>query len=142
MICAKTLSEYQRVMLWRLIIKEFGPNIQHISGVENIVSDMISRFPYTSVHKYNPSKSKAQCSANNLFTIDREENNEGCFLLILLNFQREQQKNLRKINSKLSAYISDQGSSYSKQALDKVEIICYNIKVYVPQTLLICVLDW
>ena len=33
-----TLSESKRLIRWILILEEFGPNIQHISGVENIVS--------------------------------------------------------------------------------------------------------
>ena len=32
MVYAATLSEYQKVILWQLIIEGFGPNIQHISG--------------------------------------------------------------------------------------------------------------
>ena len=44
-----TWGESQRVMCWRLIPKEFWPKIQHISGVDNIVVDMLSRFAYTSV---------------------------------------------------------------------------------------------
>ena len=31
-----TLSESQMVMRWQLILEEFGPNIQHITGVYNI----------------------------------------------------------------------------------------------------------
>ena len=38
-----TLIESQRVMRWKLIIEEFGPNIQHISGVDNILADTLSR---------------------------------------------------------------------------------------------------
>ena len=49
---------------------------------------------------------------------------------------------LRRINSKLSAYISDWGYSYSKQSIDKVDIMCYDRKIYVLKTLCICVLDW
>ena len=47
-----TLSESKRVMRWKLIIEEFGPNIHHIAGVDNILADMLIRFPYTSVDKY------------------------------------------------------------------------------------------
>ena len=36
MVYAATLSEYQRVMFWQLIIKEFEPDIQHIDGVGKI----------------------------------------------------------------------------------------------------------
>ena len=45
LVYAATMSESQRVMRWRLILKEFGTNIQHIAGVDNIVSDTLSRLP-------------------------------------------------------------------------------------------------
>ena len=45
LVYAATLSESQRVMRWRLILEEFGTNIQHISGVDNMVADTLSRLP-------------------------------------------------------------------------------------------------
>ena len=59
LVYAASLSESQRVMRWRPIIGEFGPNIQHISGVEKIIDDTISRLPYKSINKYNPITMKA-----------------------------------------------------------------------------------
>ena len=59
-------------MRWQLIIKEFGHNIQHIAVVDNIVADTLILFPFTSVNKYYPSTSKAQCYANELFAIGTE----------------------------------------------------------------------
>ena len=76
MVYAVTLSESQMVMRWRLIIEEFGPNIQHISGFYNIVADMLSRFPSTYVNKCDPSTIKDQCCVNKLFAIGRVENND------------------------------------------------------------------
>ena len=89
-------------MRWQLIIKEFGPNIQHISGVDNIESDTLRRFPSVSIDKYNTSTMKYQCQTKKLFAIGREENIEDCFPLNILNVQRKIQKELRNINSKLS----------------------------------------
>ena len=51
LVYAATLSESQRVMRWRLILEEFGPNIQHIAVVDNIVPDMISILPSTPRNK-------------------------------------------------------------------------------------------
>ena len=45
LVHAATMSQSQRVMRWRLILEEFGPDIKHISGDENIVADAISRLP-------------------------------------------------------------------------------------------------
>ena len=58
---AATMSEYQRVMRWRIIIEEFGPNIQHIAGVENILVDMLIRLSYTPSDKNYPFTRKSQC---------------------------------------------------------------------------------
>ena len=73
MVYATTLSEYQRVIRWLLILGDFGPNIQHIDGVYNIVSDTLIIFPYTSVNKYEPITSKSQCCADELFKIGWKE---------------------------------------------------------------------
>ena len=43
LVNAATLSESQRLIHWRLIIEEFGTNIQHIAGVYNIVTDALIR---------------------------------------------------------------------------------------------------
>ena len=123
LVYAATLSEYQRVVCWRLIIKEFGPNIQYIAGVDNIVSVTLSRLPSTISNKYKPFTGKAQCRADELFELVRIENNQYCFLLNILIVQREQQKEMRNITSKLSTYILDRGSGYSMQDLNNVKTI-------------------
>ena len=71
LVYAATLSESQRVMHWRLILEEFGNNIQHIAGFENLVADTLSRFSYTSIDNCDPCTRKDQCQANKLFNIGR-----------------------------------------------------------------------
>ena len=102
-----TLSESKRVMRWRLILKEFGPKIQYISGIDKIVADTLGRLPYTPGNNNKPCTRKAQCRANKLFAIGREENNECFPPLNLLIVQTEQQNELRNIKSNLRTYISD-----------------------------------
>ena len=141
MVYAATLRESKIGMLWKVIIEEFGPNIRHIAGVDKIVADTLSRFPYKSVDKYDPITSKDQCRANELFSIGRVKK-QRFSPLNPLNVQKQQQKELRKINSKFRKFISDWGSCVSKQALDEVEIICNGSRIYAPQTLRRRVLDW
>ena len=62
-------------MHWIPVIKQFKPNIQHIAGVDNILSNILSRLPYTSVENYKPSTSKAQCLKNDLFEVGIDKNN-------------------------------------------------------------------
>ena len=123
-------------MRWQLIIGDFGPTIQHIAGFDNMLSDTLSRLPSTPSGKYEPCTRKAQFFANKLFAIGGVEKKKYIlFPLNILIVQVEQQKELRNINSKLSTYISDQGSGYSMQALDYVDIICYDRKIYLPKFL-------
>ena len=68
LVYATTLSEYQRVMHWQLNIRDFGPNIQHISIFDNIVADTLSRLPSTPSNKYEPCTRKDQFRANNTYS--------------------------------------------------------------------------
>ena len=53
---------------------------------------------------------------------------------------KENNKELRKVDSKFSTYISNRGSGYSRQALDNGEIISYASKIGVLKTMRKCVL--
>ena len=75
------MSEYQRVMRCQVILKYFGPIIQHIRGVDNMVANTLSRFPSTPIGNYEPSTLKSQCCANELFALSRDKNNEDGFPL-------------------------------------------------------------
>ena len=141
MVYATTLCESQRVIFWQLIIKQFGPNIHHIAGVDNIVADTLSRLPSTPSDNYEPCTRKAQFRTNKLFVIGRLEKNDDFPLLNILIVQREKTKELRNTKSNLSKYTLDRESGYSMQELDDVKIICYDRKIYVPKNLHICVLD-
>ena len=77
---------------WKLILKEFGPSIQHIYGVDNIVADTLSIFPSTPIDKNKTCTRKAHFCGKKLFAIVKLENNEDCFPLNLLILQIEQQK--------------------------------------------------
>ena len=90
LVYAVKLSESQRVMRWIIILEEFGPNIQHIAGVDNIVADTLDRLPFMLSDTYKPCTRKYKCCANELFTIDSVENNEDCFPLNILILQIEQ----------------------------------------------------
>jgi hypothetical protein len=65
-------------MRWRLILKEFGPNIQHIAGINNILADMLSCMPLANCEQdeLEPSNvqelepSNAQFHAKALFALE------------------------------------------------------------------------
>ena len=63
-----TMIEYQIMMQYQLIIKQFGPNIQHISGVDNIVADMLIITPYVKNDQVKTNTINFQCCNNKIFT--------------------------------------------------------------------------
>ena len=58
------LSESQRVMHWRLLLEEFGPHINDIAGVDNIVADTLSRVKSNNIGEDENESSENQCYKN------------------------------------------------------------------------------
>jgi hypothetical protein len=59
---AKSTSD--RVMRWRLLIEEFGPEFRHIKGIHNVIADALSRLELDdSKIESNLEKPTAQCMA-------------------------------------------------------------------------------
>ena len=95
-----------------------------MSGVDNIVAHTLSRFPYESKH----STSRAKGQTNESFVNILAHKNDDYLPLYILVVQTEQQKEMRNINSKLSAYMTDWISGYSKKALNGIQMILYDRK--------------
>ena len=140
LVYAATLSESQWVMQWRLILEEFGHNIQHIAGVDNKVADALSRLPWANTDREDDS-TESLCQTNKLFMTNGEATDDS-FPLKLSTVLREQNIELNKRDSKLSKDLEDKDSGYNKQVLNDVEIIFYKNKIYVPQCLRRLTLDW
>jgi hypothetical protein len=72
------VSESQRVMRWRLILEEFGPNIQHITGINNVVADMLSHVPLANYDQDELEPSNAQHHVKEIFALEvNTANNDG-----------------------------------------------------------------
>ena len=145
LVHAATVSQSQRVMRWRLILEEFGPEIRHISGEENIVADAISRLPTAD---YNDQKEQctevpgqaeviAMEKGEHLTLEDDEE-----FPLNLSLVRRIQLVELRKNKSKLKQLINDEKSGYKISQLDGIELVTFEGKIYVPSKLREKTLHW
>ena len=99
-------------MHWQLILKEFRYDIQHISVVDNIVADTLSIFLSTTFDLDDPSTTRDISWSNELFSNRVAQTVEGGYPLYLVLVHKEQQKDIRKINNKLSVCMWDQISSY------------------------------
>ena len=142
MFWAATQNEYQIVMHWRLITKEFWPNKQHIYWVDNIVADTFSRFPSTTIDQYDTGTSKYLSIANDLFLTREEKANNCGYPIDLALIKQEKQKELGNKNSNIISYMLDYISLYSQTSLDNVEILWFDKKIYMPLTLCRYVINW
>lgn len=145
LVHAATLSQSQRVMRWRLILEEFGPDIQHISGEDNIVADAISRLPTTTNEDQNEQSTEAQGSSSEMlaememFVLDDDEE---AFPLNLSLVRKTQQLELNQKDSKLKKLVKDKKSGYNVMTIDTIEIIAFEDKIYVPLKLRKRTIEW
>ena len=129
LVHAATMSQSQRVMRWRLILEEFGPDIQHIKGEDNVVADAISRLPMSEMSKIEDE-----------FFI--QEDQEAEFPLDLHLVQERTEIELNEVNSPLKKLINDKKSGYNINTIDNIELVTYQDKIYVPKSLRRRTLEW
>lgn len=144
LVHAATISQSQRVMRWRLILEEFGPDIRHIKGEENIVADAMSRLP-TANKDQKEHCTEVQDLKNELFATNAANNildeDDERFPLELPLVQREQNKELKR-NPKLQTALKDKQSGFTRKLLDNVDLIFYEERIYVPKRLRNRTINW
>lgn len=143
LVHAATMSQSQRVMRWRLILEQFGPDIKHISGEDNIVADAISRLPTANNDQIEPSTEVLDQSSEMLAELEKLvlEDDES-FPLHLSLVRKIQQQELNTTSSKLRQLVNDKKSGYHVTTLNNVEIIAYKDRIYVPPSLRKRTIEW
>ena len=143
LVYAATQSQSQRVMRWRLILKEFGPDIIHIKGEDNVVADAISRLPTAEQGQTEDCIDNQDLLSE---TLTEEEllilEDDEPFPLTPFLVQREQQIELNKRNSKLKLALNKTNTSYSLSDVEGVQIVTHEDKIYVPQSLRKATMNW
>ena len=143
LVHAATLSQSQRVMRWRLILEEFGPDILHIKGEKNIVADAISRLPTANEDQSESRTEILGLSSEMLAKLEYlvfEEDSE--FPLHLPLVRKVQQQELKRKNSTLKQAINDKDSGLHIITLDNVEIVAFKNRIYVPRSLRQRTIEW
>ena len=123
MVNAANIREYQGVMHCRLIIEEFGPNINHIYEVYNMAADTLSSIQPAINYWYEPMTTNDQCCANDLLATSAGQSHVNGLTLYILLVKTEQQKHPRNLYSKLSPSMQDHIYGYYKKALDDIKTV-------------------
>ena len=143
LVHAATQSQSQRVMRWRLILEEFGPDIVHIKGEENIVADAMSRLPTATKNQRElstdaPGSSDEVSAEKEVFVLDDDES----FPLNLSLVQWTQQLELNKTKNKIKQLLNDKKSGYNVMTIDGIELVTYEGRIYVPTALRNRTMTW
>lgn len=126
-----TNQNTDRVLRWRLLIEEFGPEIQYIKGEKNVIADALSRFNI----KEDDDAPTATAEANaHLFSMSKSE-----YLFPLLPAVI---KESQKTDKELQRLRTNQPHAYPEEEVDDVALVHYKGKMYVPKALRKDILEW
>ena len=123
-----------RVLRWRLLIEEYGVDIQYIKGASNIVADVLSRYP-TSNNPLKRSTPPTKTSLSELFaqTSLPEEIFPVNFSVIAAFQQKDRD---------LQSLVETSPDITRKIFRGGEQLICFKERIYVPKALRQHVVDW
>jgi hypothetical protein len=113
-------------MRWRLVLKEFGPELKYIKGTNNVVADALSHL------EFDP--------AMDAFPLDEEDLPEDAFPIRYRDIAKAQSTDKKLLNNLTKK------PTYSKHTFrggDKNhKLICHNEKISIPLSLQKRIVNW
>ena len=82
----------ERVMQWRLVLEEYGPELNYIKGENNVVADALSRLDIIQEEDQNPEQPPDQLQMAELLGLDKEDLPEDAYPLRYSTIEKYQQK--------------------------------------------------
>jgi len=114
----------ERVRRWRLLLEEFNYEFQYTPGKDNVVADMISRYPIINVN---------QQSIEELTTIDELNDFPLNFVTISTH-----QRNDKQLQNKLK----QNRSLYKVKYINDKKLVFHQNKIFIPASLLRPIVTW
>ena len=115
----------ERVMRWRLVLEEFGPELNYIKGENNVVADALSRL--------DMDNNREILNLTEAAGYDDEDLPSGSFPIRYSAIRKEQQKD-KVLMAKLKP-----GSDYTEQLFrgdnKQISLICKDGKIVLPKKL-------
>ena len=126
----------ERVMRWRLVLEEYGPELDYVKGESNIVADALSRLDLEPQIKNNETQSLHQMAE--LYGVD--DIPEDAYPLDYTLIRAEQQKDKELLQE---ATTDPNYTIKSFRGGEKVRsLICYKGKILVPKSLRTKLINW
>ena len=130
----------ERVLRWRMVLEEYGPELIYIKGQDNVVADALSRLDLIPDDE-SSSKEHDDVTINDYMNIHRDELPEDVYPLRMSLISAEQRKDLS-----LQTATNKPNSKYTRTKVrggrNDYDIIELNGKIVVPTTLRKRMLTW
>ena len=123
-----------RVLRWRLLLEEFGVDIRYITGVTNIVADVLSRYPTTN----EPKPMSDAPDLDTMSEIFAQEALEASVFPVNFNVLATYQQQDRD----LQVLVESNPLISRKIFRGGEQLICYKERIYVPKALRKHVVEW
>jgi transposase InsO family protein len=128
-----------RVLRWRLILEEYGPELIYIQGEKNIVADALSRLDFDdSAPSQNEDANPVYLAE--AFGLDEEELPSDAFPLTYKNIRSKQQTDKKLL--KLLRSDKNYQVKVFRGGEKKISIICRKDKIVIPTVLQKRVVEW
>jgi hypothetical protein len=128
----------ERVMRWRLILEEYGPELIYLKGETNIVADALSRLDIA------PSEKDIVHDIHYLadyFGLDEDDLSEDTYPLSYQNIRHLQQQDKKLIQKYQQKAVNFHLKAFRGGGKTR-NLICYNDKIVIPTTLQRRVVSW
>ena len=127
----------ERVMRWRLILEEYGPELVYIQGNKNVVADALSRLDLDTTDQV---EATVDSMAEHFALSDRDLPKEihPTNYKTIMSHQQKDKKLIKIIKTKPKGYSLKHFSGAGK----KYSLVCYNDRIVVPETLQKQLVEW
>jgi len=127
-----------RIVRWRLLLEEYGPEYRHIKGKENVVADALSRMETVNstendvghMTAYVLSNTKKRQNKKAKTLVNNKDIEEEKFPLLPTLIAKEQQN-----DKQIQKAIKDKPEEYSTKHVEDIEITTYKDKIFLPSAL-------
>jgi hypothetical protein len=124
-----------RLIRWRMMLEEFGPQIEHVAGTNNVVADALSRLEIT--HKDSDEIATDERNPQLTYMTAREANSEQ-FPMSPILIHKEQMKDKELQQSQKD----DKSKRYYVKKVEGVSLIHFEGKIFVPKPLRDRIIAW
>lgn len=124
-----------RLIRWRMLIEEFGPQFEHVEGHNNVVADTLSRIE---IEHRDRDEMETGDEAIQLSYMNTDEAVAEEFPMNPKLIRREQQTD-EELKKKMA---DDQNQRFAMKPVEGVELVHMNGKIYVPLSLRERIISW